>query len=80
MRTLISFMISVLISHQAVAIAPECPGFPTKEACLASVEQNLRDSLNLDQNVFVVDGNPERETLLMVSTREAQACLKTCAF
>ena len=75
MRTL-TFLI-FLIPYQALAKAPECPGYATRQECLNSVEDNYQKFLD-----FIGYEEKEEDQLILVARDikhyENLACKKTC--
>ena len=86
MRALASLMLLILLPHQALGeeflVAPECPGFPNKKACLASLKDHYSpDANDLDGKHLMLspdsrlDGD-ESDVLILA----ALACNKTCPY
>ncbi len=74
---ILAFLI-LFLPFQAVAKAPECPGYGSKKDCLKAVGQNYDELLD-----FIEYTDPEKQEDQLILARnvkhyEALACNKTC--
>ncbi|MBI2706807.1 MAG: hypothetical protein HYX35_00585 [Proteobacteria bacterium] len=74
--------LTLLIPFQALAKAPECPGYSSKKECLNAVDQDFEKLLDFIRDEFE---DKEKDKLILATRNandvkyyESLACEKTC--
>lgn len=73
-----ALLIFLFSSLNVFASAPECPLYPTKRECLASVEENYKKFLDFIEEEYDSPKDTLIEAANDIKKYESLACQKTC--